>query len=305
MEVCMYTILGATGNIGSKIVDTLAKGGEEVRMIGRSADRLSQKMLSNEHVHSYVGDLMDTEFLAKAVAGSDAVFSLIPPNDKVEKFINYADRIGTSIMRALEISNIKHVVNLSSIGAELSEKTGPIMGLHNQEKRLNKIKGLNVLHLRPAYFMENLLMNIDLIKTRKIAGSAIRENVSMPMIATKDIADFAVKRLRERSFSGTSVAYLLGQRDLTLKEAVSIIGKKIGLPDLRYVTFSYEEAGKWLNSAGVSPDVSRTYLEMIRAFNEGRITRNLVRTQENTTVTSLEKFCDEVFVPFYAHKKAA
>ncbi len=301
----MYTILGATGNIGRKIVDILSKDKEDIRMVGRSADRLHQKILSSEHVHSSVGDLLDTEFLAKALTGSDAVFTLIPPNGKADNFITYADRIGESIARALKISKVKHVVNLSSIGAELSEKTGPIVGLHNQENRLNSIKGLNVLHLRPAYFMENLLMNIDLIKSRKIAGSAIREDISMPMIATKDIADFAAMQLRRHSFLGTSVAYLLGPRDLTLKEALSIIGGKIGQPDLGYVTFTYEEAEKWLQSAGLSPDMSRTYIEMSRAFNEGRITRNLVRTQENSTATSFEKFCDDVFVPFYAQKKAA
>jgi hypothetical protein len=51
-------------------------------------------------------------------------------------------------------------------------------------------------------------------------------------------ADHLVKR----TFSGKSVKALLGQRDLTMDEAARIIGRKIGKPDLKYVTFSYDDA---------------------------------------------------------------
>jgi hypothetical protein len=69
----------------------------------------------------------------------------------------WPSKIGSAIARALRNARVKFVVSLSSIGAHLGEKTGPIRGLHNQEVCLNDIKDLNVIHLRPAYFMENLL----------------------------------------------------------------------------------------------------------------------------------------------------
>jgi hypothetical protein len=42
---------------------------------------------------------------------------------------------------------------------------------------------------------------------------------------------------------------------------------------------------------------------MSRAFNDGRIIAK--RTAENTTPTSFEVFCDEVFVPAFLSAKAA
>jgi uncharacterized protein YbjT (DUF2867 family) len=297
----MYTILGATGNVGRKIADNLIKRGEKVRLVARSAERL--RPFVGNRAEAFAGDAMDTEFLSKAFKGSDAVLTLIPSNIKADRLLAYADKIGESIERALKLAKVEYVVNLSSAGAELPEGTGPVVGLHNQEERLNRIRGLNVLHLRSAFYMENVLMNIDLIRSRGIMGSAIRGDTRFPMIATKDIAAFAAERLVKRDFAGSSVRYLLGERDLSMIEATDIIGRKINRPSLVYVMFPYDEAEKSLISAGLSPDVSRLYVEMSRAFNDGRIIAK--RTAENTTPTSFEVFCDEVFVPAFLSAKAA
>jgi uncharacterized protein YbjT (DUF2867 family) len=299
----MIAIMGATGNVDGKIAALLAKKGEPIRVIARSADRL--RALAGKTVEAFAGDGNDTEFLAKAFTDVDAVFALIPPNPTAPEFMHYADAIGESIARALEIAKVKYVVYLSSVGAELEgADTGPIKALHNMEERLNRIKGLNVVHLRAAYFMENLLWNIDLIRTKGVAGSAIRGDLKIAMIATKDIAAYAAERLQKRDFTGSSVRYLLGERDLTLTGASGIVGSKISKPGLSYIMFPYNEAEKALVAMGLSPDMSRTYVQMARAFNEGKI-KAVKRTKENTTPTSIEMFCDEVFVPAFAQKKAA
>lgn len=297
----MITILGATGNVGRKIADILVKRGDRVRLVARSADRL--RPLVGKRSAAMAGDALDTEFLVKAFQESDTVFTLIPPNVKAEKSLEYADRVGTSIARAIEIAKVGYVVNLSSIGAELAAGTGRIVGLHRQEERLNRITGLNVLHLRAGYFMENLLLNIDLIRSKGINGGAIRGELRMPIIATRDIASFAADRLAKRDFSGAAPRYLLGKRDLSLAEATMTIGIKIGKPNLRYVTFSYQDAERGLVASGFSPDEAKQMIEMSRALNDGLIT--VRRTGQNTTETSFEEFCDRVFVPLYMQGKAA
>lgn len=297
----MYTILGATGNVGRKISDILIKKGQKVRLIARSIDRL--RPFVGKQAEAFAGDAMYTEFLVKAFTGSDAVFTILPRNIKAENGLAYADKLGASIARALTLAKVKYVVNLSSVGAELTGGTGPIIGLHRQEERLNEIKGLNVLHLRAAFFMENQLMNIGLINSRGVNGSAIRGDIKFPMIATKDIASFAAERLVKCDFTGSSIRYLLGQRDLSMIDATEIIGRKINKPSLVYIMFPYDEAEKGLMSAGLSPDIGRLYVEMAKAFNDGRIIAK--RTEENTTPTSFEVFCDEVFVPAFMPAKAA
>jgi uncharacterized protein YbjT (DUF2867 family) len=286
----MLVITGATGNIGSKLAELLLAGGRKVRVIGRSVERLAG--LAKQGAEPAAGDLGDAAFLTRAFSGADAVFVMIPPNYAAEDFRAYQKRIGESIITAVRQSGVKYAVNLSSQGAELPAGTGPIVGLHDQEERLNGLDGVNVLHLRPTYFMENLLVNISLIQKMGIMGSAVRGDFRFAMIATKDIAEYAAARMVKRDFVGKTVRDLLGQRDISLDEAAAVIGRKLGMPGLRYATFPYEDAEKAMIGMGITPDLSRLYIEMSKALNDGRFAVGIPRAPENTTATPIEEFAD-------------
>lgn len=282
----MIVITGATGNIGSRISQSLLKKGQKIRCIARHADKLIP--LTDRGAEAATFSLARTDLLVEAFSGADAVFVMIPSNHAAPDFLAYQEMIGTSLIAAIEQTGVKYVVNLSSLGAHLPEKTGPIKGLHAQEQRLNRLAGVNILHLRPAYFMENLLMNVDLIKTMNIMGADLGADIRIPMIATRDIADIAAQHLEERNFAGQSVLHLLGERDLSMQEAAQIIGRKIDRPDLRYVQFSYADTEKTLTGIGFSAETAALFTEMSKALNEGLIQAE--RTRENTTPTSLEAF---------------
>ena len=294
----MLVITGATGKTGSKLAEILLEKGQKIRVIGRDAVKL--KAFTEKGAEAAVGDMVDRAFLTNAFRGAEAVYALIPPNFIVADFSAYQAKIGESIVAAVKDSGVKYVVNLSSQGGHLPDRTGPIKGLHDQEERLNKLKGVNVLHLRPTYFMENLLMNIDLIRKMNILGSAVRGDVKFAMIAAKDIAAYAAERLIKRDFTGKSVRDLLGERDLSLNEAAAIIGTKLAKPELKYVAFPYEDAEKGMVASGLSPDISRLYVEMSKALNDGLFAVNLTRTKENTTATAFEIFADDFAAAYRA-----
>jgi uncharacterized protein YbjT (DUF2867 family) len=215
---------------------------------------------------------------------------MIPPDLGVKDFRGYQNEIGASLATAIEKAGVGFVVNLSSQGAELPGGTGPIMGLRDQEERLNRLEGPDIVHLRPTYFMENLLMNIPLINRLGIAGSAVRGDLKFAMIATRDIAARAAELLVARDFEGTSVRDLLGQRDVSLDEAFGIIGREINRPGLKYVRFSYEEAAKGMREMGISADAARLFVEMSKALNDGLFAVGRPRTPQNTTPTTIEEF---------------
>jgi uncharacterized protein YbjT (DUF2867 family) len=292
----MIVVTGASGNIGSKVTAHLLLQGERVRCVARSADKLRE--LADKGAEIAACSLEDTAALAKAFSGVDSIFVMIPPKYSAPDFRAYQNIIGSSIAEAIGKSGVKYIVNLSSQGAHLPDKTGPIKGLHDQEERLNKLSGANILHMRPTYFMENLLANIDMIKKMNMMGSALRGDLSFPMIATKDIAKFTAERLLKEDFSGISVRDLLGQRDITMNEAAAIIAKKINKPDLKYVQFSYEDTEKALVGMGFSIDIAKLFVEMSKAINE-RLIMGTPRTVENTTETSFEEFA-EIFIRLLA-----
>ena len=284
----IYAITGATGNIGRRIAESLLAKGKEVRVIGRNAERL--QALVDKGAQPFVGDLEDSQFLTKAFSGAGAAYLMIPPHFQAEDFRAYQNRVGESIAKALKNSSIKYALNLSSLGAHLPERTGPILGLYDQEQRLNQIPGVHMVHLRPTYFMENLFHNLDLIKHQGINGSPLIPNLAIPMIATKDIAAVGTEYLLNLDFSGKSVRELLGPEDISMNEVTRLIGKAIAKPDLPYVQFSYEDAAKAMVQMGLSEDLAGRFMEMNKSINEGHGITPLPRNEENTTPTSFNEF---------------
>jgi uncharacterized protein YbjT (DUF2867 family) len=292
----MIVITGATGNIGKVIATNLLKKGQKVRVIARNSEHL--KDLEKLGAENFPGSLQDASFLSKAFLGATAVFTMNPPNPIAEDAIKYQRSVADALLSGLRSSKARSIVNLSSIGGEVPEGTGPIVGLHYQEERLNELKDANILHLRPTYFMENFLMDIPMIKNMGIDGSPVRADFKMAMIATRDIGNYAAGRLNELDFEGKSVKYLLGPRDYRMAEAATILGRSIGKPDLAYVQFPYDDAIQAMVQSGLSQSVSESYVEMSRALNEGLIVFE-PRTEQNTTPTSMEEFAEQVFAPAY------
>ncbi|MCB0289007.1 MAG: NAD(P)H-binding protein [Calditrichaeota bacterium] len=291
----MYVITGASGNTGRVIAEKLLAAGKQVKVLGRSAEKLQP--LVEKGAVAAVGDMSDQAYLNSAFAGATAAYVLIPPHLGASNFRAYQNDIGKKIAQALMQNSVKHVVNLSSLGAHLPKGTGPIAGLYDQEQRLNQLEA-NVLHLRPTYFMENLFTGINIIKNMGVNGSPANADVKIPMIASVDVANYAAKRLLALDFSGNSVQELLGERDLNMEEVTQILGKAIGKPDLAYVTFPYDQAREAMLEMGISASVTDGYLEMYKAINNRFGVAVMKRDKENTTPTSLEQFAD-VFARVY------
>ena len=286
----MIVIMGATGNIGSKLANILLGKGKKIKVLGRSIERL--KPFVELGAELGVGDVSDVEFLNDAFQGAEIVFAMIPPAYTASNFRAYYNEIGDNIVKCIQESGVNHVLFLSSLGAHLPDKTGPIKGLHDVEQKLNQLESVNVLHLRPTYFMENLLANVGIIKNMGVNGGAIKGNVKFAMVATKDIAAVAANHLLKKDFSGKSVHELLGERDLSMLEVTKVFGAKVGKPDLKYMEFSAEDAKKAMMDMGMSDDSSNQLLELNQAINEGIIAVNQQRTPINTTKTSIEEFAN-------------
>ncbi len=293
----MYVVCGATGHVGGVVAARLLDARKRVRVVARRADPLKPLAARGGEVAS--GSIDDAGFVERAFQGADAVFALIPPNYAVTGSRAWQDRVADALAGALERTRVPRAVTLSSIGADRAQGNGPIAGLHDMEQRLNRVPGLAVLHLRPGFFMENTLTSIGMIKTMGMNGSAIRADLRFPMIYTRDIGEVAARRLLALDFQGSSFHELHGQRDVTMPEVTTALGKAIGKPDLRYSVLSYEEAKRGMMQMGLSEELAGLFVEMSQGFNDGLIRPLQQRSATTTTPTSIETFAEQVFAPAY------
>ena len=298
----MYAILGATGNVGSVIANTLLAKGEKVRVVGRDRGRLEKFV--RKGAEAVTANVTDAAALTAALAGARAAFLMIPPNMTSQDYRADQELASDAVASAVQRSGLQYAVFLSSIGAHVPAGTGPIAGLHTAEEKLNAVSALNVLHLRPAYFMENNLAGMGMIHGMGILGNALLPELKMAMIATRDIGDYAAGRMYSLDFSGKQTRELLGKRDLSMNETTAIIARGIGKPDLRYVQFPYEQVQQVLMQMGIPVKTAALFIEMYKAFNEDAVVAQERRSADNTTPTSLETFVQDVFAPAYQGKAA-
>jgi uncharacterized protein YbjT (DUF2867 family) len=299
----MYVVLGASGHTGHIVANQLLAGGQKVRVVGRNAAHLQP--LAAKGAETFIADVTDAATLAQAFRQADSAYVMIPPNTTSNDPLGYSNRVGDAIAAAVQNAGTKNVVALSSIGADKASGTGPVVGLHNLEQKLNQINGANVLHLRAGYFMENALPQVNAVRQMGAVATPLRADLKLAMIATRDIGAAAAEALLRPSVRGKQTRELLGQRDLSYSEVSTIIGQAISKPDLKYVQVPDDQFRGVLLQMGMSEQFAKLLVEMTGALNAGYMRALEPRSPQNTTPTSFETFVAEYFVPAYRQQAAA
>ena len=291
----MYVLLGANGNVTSRAARSLLQQGEPIRVVGRNAASLEP--LRQLGAELAIGDAQDATLLARALDGATAVYTMIPSDYGATDMRRSQTLFGAAIAAAIAQSGVRRVVNLSSVGAELAAGTGPIAGLHEHEQRLNALPGLDLLHLRPGYFMENHLHASGAIAALGLYPSLEAPDVAVPMIATQDIAAVVVRELVEQRSRG--ILHLHAPRHYTFRQTAGILGRTIGRSELQHIQIELTQGLSAMTEAGFSPDAAERMAEMARWLSIGTHAKALPGPVE-VTPTTLEQFAPEFRAAFDA-----
>jgi uncharacterized protein YbjT (DUF2867 family) len=161
-----------------------------------------------------------------------------------------------------------------------------------------------VLSLRCGHFMENVLNQIGVIQSLGFMGGAVRGDVPLPMIATRDIGAVAAELLARLDFSGQQTRELQGPRHVSNDEAAKIIGAGIGKPGMSYKQLPAMLLRPAMMKMGLSASMVDQILEMSEALNTGHMKSQEARSARNTTATMLQTFVVEEFASAYRGKAA-
>jgi uncharacterized protein YbjT (DUF2867 family) len=284
-----------TGHVGSTVADFLLDfGGDvQVRLLGRRADRLAEFI--KRGADTVIGSQDDLEYLSEATQGVDALFWATPPGYGSDNVRAFQNRLATAGAKAVQINQVPRVVNLSSIGADLESGAGPVSGLHDIEGLFNETSR-NVLHLRPGFFFENLLWQVDSMRRWGRISLPISPSARYPMLATRDIGRVAATRLASRGWNGHIVQELHGPVDLNFREVAEILAEALGRK-IVYVKCDRKEMRDMMLKNAVSENATDLMLELYDAVEEGRMRITQPRSPETTTSTTLAEFAREVISP--------
>jgi uncharacterized protein YbjT (DUF2867 family) len=285
-----FVVTGSIGHISKPVIEALVKGGDQVNVITSRTDNVSK--IDALGAKALVGSVTDAAFLTQAFGGADAVYTMIPPIWQTENWRASQNEVGACYAEAIRRNGVKYVVNLSSIGAHVGNGCGPVDGVADVEKLLNAIDGLNVKHIRPAYFYYNMLAQIPMIKQAGIMGGNFGGADQKIAIAhTDDIARVVIEELSNLKFTGKSFRYVLSDIRTT-QDMASIIGRAIG-KNITWVVFSDDEQRNGLLQAGLPKTHADGFTEMGAAIRVGKLMEEALKYSPEPGAITFEDYMQE------------
>jgi uncharacterized protein YbjT (DUF2867 family) len=171
----MIVVVGATGNVGRHVTAQLAAAGVPTRATSRDPDT-ARDMLP-DGVEIVAVEIADSNSLDRALAGADRAFLVTGGT---------ATRLEHNVLAAARRAGVRHVVRLSGSFLVGPDATVAFDQWHHQAEQDLEKSGLAFTHLRPSYFMQNVLVQgasgtlalpfadqaVNLVDTRDIAAVA-------------------------------------------------------------------------------------------------------------------------------------
>jgi uncharacterized protein YbjT (DUF2867 family) len=250
-----HLVIGATGNIGSRVTRRLIAGGERPSVFVRSAKKA--KALFGAAVDIHVGDLEKPPSLAAALAGVDGTFLVSDGPD-----LDARDR---TVALAAKSARVRHVVKLSTLDVHTGVGTGP---WHARGEAAVRDSGVAFTFVQAAGFMLNALGWADAIRDQGVLRSSTGQG-KIAFIHPDDIADVAVAALTTRDHDGQSLV-ITGPEALSYGEMAATIGVAIG-KQVRFEEISDNQAHAGVVAWAGKGQYADALVDIWRAVREGRL----------------------------------
>ncbi len=291
-----------SGHVGSAAADFLLDFGDtiQVKLLARRTERL--RGFIQRGAELALGPQDDGEFLTRVTRDADVLFWVTPPGYGSDNVRAMQNRFAQAAVRAIHWNRIGRIVNLSSVGADQSTGVGVVNGLHDVEVALDGVCD-NITHLRPGYFFENLLWQLELIRSARKISLPLSPTVRYPMIATRDVGRVAATRLATQDWLGRSVRELHGPADLSFEEVAEIVSQALGRK-ISYEACDRRRARILMIAQGTSENAADGLLELYDAMDSGRLRATQPRSSETTTSTTLAEFVRERILPLTSEAMA-
>ena len=290
----MIIVTAPTGAIGHQVLENVLDGKEPIRVIARDPSHLPTH--ARDRIDVVQGSHGDAAVVNKAFVGADAVFWLVPPDPRAKTVdAAYVD-FTRPACAAFKTHGVKRVVGISALGR--GTPAGAHAGLVTASHKMDDLIASAGVHYRAVTnpsFMDNLLRQVELIKTQGIFSLPIAGDLKQPSACTRDIAATAATLLLDQSWSGVGSAPVLGPEDLSYNDMATIMSEVLGKP-VRFQEIPGETFKARLLQRGMSEAMAQANLDMWVAYNHGLDTAE-PRTPQSTTPTSFRQWCEEELKP--------
>jgi uncharacterized protein YbjT (DUF2867 family) len=288
----VIVICTPTGLIGRQVLGhVLDCGGPPVRVITRDPGRLPRQV--RERVEVVQGSLADVDLVAGAFAGADSVFWLVPPNPQAESVEGHLVQFTRPLCAAITSQGVRRLVYVTGLG-EAARGAAPGSALPTAGELIDSTS-VSYRALACPAFMDNLLQQLEPIKSQGMFCYPISRDRKLPACATRDIATVAARLLLDHSWSGQDSTPILGPEDLSYDDMALIMSDVLGRP-IRYQQVPGQAFQATLMQHGMSRAWAQRLVDRMAKVDRGLYNAE-PRTPRSTTPTSFRQWCEGVLKP--------
>lgn len=264
----MFVISGVTGNTGSVVAQTLINQGQPVRVIVRSEEKGAPWETQGAEVA--VADIMDIGAMTEALEGASGAYFLLPPDMANEDFLGDMLKRSEAIVSAASAARLPRAVVLSSVGAQHSDRVGPISVIGHLERLFVKAS-IPVSAVRPAYFLENIQDLMPAVLHEGVYPSMILPlDLKIDMVATQDIGLSVADALINPPTIPHRVIELKGAEQYSAQDIAAALSKSLNRT-IQPVPVPQEAWVNTFKQSGLSQQSAETMAEMHENINNRRI----------------------------------
>ena len=288
----MIVITTPTGAIGHQVLENVLDSGASIRVIVRDPARLPAHV--RERVEVVAGSHGDADVVTRAFAGADAVFWLVPPDRRAETVEAAYVGFTRPACEAFVSQGVRRVVGVSALGRGVPGHAGYVTASLAMDDLIAST-GVAYRALALPSFMDNILRQVETIRSQGMFTSPISPDRKLPTCATRDIAAVAAGLLLDHSWSGYDSVPVLGPEDLSHDDMARIMSEVLGKP-VRCQRIPAESLRTTMTGAGASEAMAQGMVEMAVAKDNG-LDNAEPRTPQATTPTGFRQWCEEVLKP--------
>lgn len=226
----MILITGATGFIGSHLVQRLVAQGERPRCLVRDKNKAAE-ILPADKVELVQGDTTDAASLGAALVGVETVVhaAFVTADRKPSPTSNYelTNVTGTqNLIKAAKAAGVRRVIEISGLGTR-PDKTGSYMQGRYMAEQMLKESGLDWCIIQPSVlfgkgspFIKGLS---DLIRTAPVVPLIGGGRIMFQPIYVEDVVTVIIKVLEEPATTNGNTYTIGGPAYYSFSQVIDIL----------------------------------------------------------------------------------
>jgi uncharacterized protein YbjT (DUF2867 family) len=223
-------VTGATGYIGSQLIQRLSQMPFQIRCLARNPDRI--KDIKNTSAEVCRGDLLSYDSLRESFKGIDVAFYLVHSMNAKNDFERLECEAAKNFAQAAVENKIKRIIYLGALGSEKEGALSPHLQSRKKVGNILRASGVQVIEFQASIILGAGSLSYEMIRalSEKLLVMIMPKWVSVKAqpIGIKDVLEYLIQSI-DLKVAENEIYEIGGPDQVSYKELIQEYSRQRGL----------------------------------------------------------------------------